>query len=251
MLSFDTFNDPVIEFRKPFTPTLGLSIAPYKTPHFEGTGALYLRESEDSKRVFLLTCAHVARPSLAQGNMGLTGKARSYPYEHIIALGSSGYTNALTSMMGAIGNMDYSIENWQTMLHQLGEPQEGESVVVTKRRKELLALMESAKEKIDETNTFHTKIVKQWTVPDQRIIGQIIHVEPISVDVAPHSFTKDWALIALYDEKFDWATFKGNKVYIGMFSILASIPPFWLTVLFPCRRQPLNAGLPPDYVLPA
>ena len=63
MLSFDPLNDYVPEFCKPFTPTLGLSIVPFKTPHFEGTGALYLCESKDSKRVFLLTCAHVAQPS--------------------------------------------------------------------------------------------------------------------------------------------------------------------------------------------
>jgi hypothetical protein len=34
MLSFDPFNDSVPEFRKPFAPTLGLSIAPFKTPHY-------------------------------------------------------------------------------------------------------------------------------------------------------------------------------------------------------------------------
>jgi hypothetical protein len=73
MLSFDPLNASVPEFRMPFTPTLGLSIAPLKTPHFEGTGALYLRESRDNKRIFLLTCAHVARPPV-HGNTGLARK---------------------------------------------------------------------------------------------------------------------------------------------------------------------------------
>jgi hypothetical protein len=226
MLSFDPLNDSVPEFRKPFTPTLGLSIAPFKTPHFEGTGALYLREGKDSKRVFLLTCAHVARPP-AHVNTGLAHKTTSHPRERVIALGNSGYTNALKSMMGAIGDLDRSIKDWQAVLRRLGEPQEGESAVTTRRRDEHLALVESAKEKIDETNKFHNEILKRWTVPDQRIIGEVVHVEPIDVNVAPHGFPRDWALIELYDDKFDWAMFKGNKVYVGTFSILAgNVPQF-------------------------
>lgn len=62
MLPFDPFNDSIPEFTKPFTPTPGLAIAPLKRPYYEGTGALYIRENNESGRVLLLTCAHVARP---------------------------------------------------------------------------------------------------------------------------------------------------------------------------------------------
>ena len=48
------------EFTKPFTPTLGLAIAPLKSPHYEGTGALYIHEKNKDDWVLLLTCAHVA-----------------------------------------------------------------------------------------------------------------------------------------------------------------------------------------------
>ena len=54
--------DPIADIQHPFTPSLGIQIAPRATPHFEGTGALYLRESSQSKRVFLLTARHVALP---------------------------------------------------------------------------------------------------------------------------------------------------------------------------------------------
>jgi hypothetical protein len=252
MLSFDPLFDYVPEFRKPFTPSLGLSIAPLKTPHFEGTGALYLRESKDSKRVFLLTCAHVARPPPVYGNTGLARKTTSHPREHVIALGNSGYINAIKSIMGAIGDLELSIEDWRVVLRRLGDPQEGESATIIKRRKEHLALVESARQKIDEIDTFHNEIVKLWTIPEQRIIGEVVHVEPIGVNVTPHGFTRDWALIELYDDKFDWATFRGNKVYVGTFSILARIvPQFWLTVITPCRRQPPVVRLRQDHVPPA
>lgn len=56
--SFDPLLDDVPDLRKPFTSVLGLSIAPLKCPHFEGTAA------KDDKRTAILTCAHVARPTL-------------------------------------------------------------------------------------------------------------------------------------------------------------------------------------------
>ena len=62
LLSFDPSVDPVPELRSPFTPTLGIQIAPFKTPYFEGTGAVYLREGGQSDRVFLLA----ANTSLAR-----------------------------------------------------------------------------------------------------------------------------------------------------------------------------------------
>ncbi|EJC98230.1 uncharacterized protein FOMMEDRAFT_137152 [Fomitiporia mediterranea MF3/22] len=80
LLPFNPLVDPIPDFRKPFTPTLGLSITPFKTPYYEGTGALYFRLSRDDDRVVLLTAAHVARPLP--------------PREEIVALGSMGYQNA-------------------------------------------------------------------------------------------------------------------------------------------------------------
>ena len=62
LLLFNPIHDPVPELLKPFTPTLGLSIAPLKATYYEGTGALYLRLSSTDKRTVLLTAAHVARP---------------------------------------------------------------------------------------------------------------------------------------------------------------------------------------------
>ncbi|KAG8891324.1 hypothetical protein FRC01_014764 [Tulasnella sp. 417] len=74
LVSFNPLLDPIPEFRKPFTPTLGLSIAPLKTPHYEGTGALYFRLGKDDERVVLLTAAHVARPPPAYPNAGTSRK---------------------------------------------------------------------------------------------------------------------------------------------------------------------------------
>lgn len=118
-------------------------------------------------------------------------------------------------MVGAIGDLYRSIKDWETVLRRVGEPKEGESANVTNRRNEHLDLVDKAKAKIVEIDTFHNEILKRWTIPEQRVIGEVVHVEPIAVNVAPDGLTCDWALIELYNDKFDRSTFKGNKVYIG------------------------------------
>ncbi|KAI5808812.1 hypothetical protein DFH27DRAFT_607145 [Peziza echinospora] len=82
---------------------------------------------------------------------------------------------------------------------------------VTDRRKEHTPLElggEGEGEDIRDRTRSHNEILKRWTIPE------VVHVEPIAVNVPPKGFTRDWALIELYNDKIDWATFGGNKVYI-------------------------------------
>ncbi len=64
-------------------------------------------------------------------------------------------------------------------------------------------------------NAIHDEVTKHRAIPDQRVIGFVLHSEKVEVSVEPHNFTKDWALIELHDEKIDWPTFRGNMVYVG------------------------------------
>ncbi|KAI5999616.1 hypothetical protein EDD15DRAFT_2237830, partial [Pisolithus albus] len=169
MLPFNFLRD---SFRKPFTPALGLAIAPLKNPQFEGTGALYFRESRDSRRVFCLTCAHVARPR---------------------------------------------------------------------------TLMKQSKKNIDAIYELHGEVIRRWTVPVQRVIVEVVHVEPITANHAPHGFTRDWALIELYNDKFDWDKFPGNKVYLGgNISFLQ-----YLSQMYPRPEDSANSDYPMDGLLQA
>ncbi|KAL1665822.1 hypothetical protein GGF50DRAFT_113803 [Schizophyllum commune] len=83
--------------RKPFTFTLGLSIAPHAMPRYEGTGGVFIRLSTDDndKRVYLLTCAHVARPPPEFENVAYTRKYTSQPLEKFVLHGTDSYANAL------------------------------------------------------------------------------------------------------------------------------------------------------------
>ncbi|KAH9015502.1 hypothetical protein EDB84DRAFT_1671037 [Lactarius hengduanensis] len=168
-----------------------------KSPHFKGsTAALYFHLSKDNRCTAILTCTHVAR--------------RWQPHEEFVALGNMGYTNAIKVMMHTIGDLLYSIDAWNDALVRLGELVEGENkkIKITERRRQYEKL-------IEEVKTLHDEATKRRTTPDQRVIGFVLHSERIEVSVKPHSFTKDWGLIELYEEKIDWSTFQGNKVYVG------------------------------------
>ncbi|KAK7032242.1 hypothetical protein VNI00_013200 [Paramarasmius palmivorus] len=192
-LSFDPLRDPVPELLKPFTPTLGLSIASLRMPYFEGTGALYFRVSNANNRTVLLTAAHVVRLPV----FGMTCRHNSQAAEEIVALGYKGYSNAITSMLSTIGDLASSIEIWKDNIARLPEPVEGE---------------DEDEQTVDKRQD---DITKYRTTLAQRTIGSVLHVEPITVSDGPHHFTSDWALIELHEEKIDWKSFKGNQIYIG------------------------------------
>lgn len=229
--SFNPLVDPISDSRKPFTPTPGLFIAPLKTPHYEGTGSLYFRLRKDNDgdddRVVLLTTAHVARPPPVHTNTGMTRKHSSQPREQIVALGSSAYEDATNSIMSTIGTLARSIRVWENNIARLGKFVEGENPGATKTRQENQYEVDRAKDRIKELNSLHDEVTKRRTNPSQRIIGFVLHAEPIVVSDGLHRFTRDWALIELYREKIDWDTFQGNKVYVGTFPISSRSSSFW------------------------
>lgn len=246
LLSFDPLDD-VSDLRKPFTAALGLSIAPLKYPEFEGTAALYFRLGKDDKRTAILTCAHVAFPPPVYANMNMARKKTRPTRQKFVALGYTGYDNAITAMIVTIGNLLRSIEGWNDTLGRLGEPVEGENSKVTERRKEHVELVAKAMKKIKEVNALHDEVTRYRTTPNLRVIGFVRHSENIEVSDGPHNFTKDWALIELYDKKIDWATFKGNKVYIGG---NLSVADFHNT-MFPHPVDQANYQYPQDDLLQA
>ncbi|KAG0128864.1 hypothetical protein HOY82DRAFT_621389 [Tuber indicum] len=193
-----------------------LSETPSETPsQSSGTGALYFHLGRDDDRVALLTAAHVARPPPQFANAGMSRKGTSQPREEIVALGTIGYQNATNALMATIGNLARSIAVWKKVVRRLGDPVDGENVADTARRLEIQGEVEKATKMIDSLNKLHDEVTKLRTNPDQRVIGCVLHAEPIVISDGPHGFARDWAFVQLYKEKIDWATFPGNKVYIG------------------------------------
>ena len=157
-----------------------------------------------------------------------------------MALGHMGYNNAIKSMIGTIGHLIDSIEAWNDVIDRLGDPIKGENRKITQRRQQHVDLVLKAKEKIEEVNILHDEVTKHRTTPDQRVIGFVLHAQKIGVSVEPYGFTEDWALIELYEEKIEWSTFKGNKVYVGTLSPISLSPShFHLTYTSPLITLPI------------
>jgi hypothetical protein len=114
--------------------------------------------------------------------------------------------------MAAIGTLARSVAVWNKEIARLGEFVEGEDVAVTEKRQDNQREAEKATRLIDNLNKLHDEVTKRRTNPDKRIIGFVLHADPILVSDGPNEFTRDWAFIELYNEKIDWVTFPGNKV---------------------------------------
>ena len=217
LLEHDPSEDPIADIRYPFTPSLGIQIALKDTPHYEGTGALYLCESSQSKRVFLLTARHVALPPPIYSNQLYSRKAPSQHRIDVVVLGSKAYTDALEGMMRNIEREFTYIEIYERELDHLGEAVEGEKARRTRAREEYQTKLARARQTISDLNDFHGDIAKYWSTPSQRVLGYVLHAPPISLATGPKQLTEDWALIDLDLDKIDWDTFKGNVVYLSTF----------------------------------
>lgn len=215
LMNFDPLLYSVPALRKAFTHVLGLSIAPLKSPHFEGTGGLFFRLNKDDKRVALLTCAHVSRPSPLFENKTMRRKNDSQPREDIILLGTGAFEAAVQAIMKFIGDQALCVARWETQLRKLGEPKEGEAPSFPRRRKELTDSIDAARNKIEEADQLHSQVTKHRTTAAQRVFGFVLHCEKIEVGVGPHKFTNDWSFIQMDEDMVDWGNFIGNKLYVG------------------------------------
>ncbi|KAI6143781.1 hypothetical protein BKA82DRAFT_860065 [Pisolithus tinctorius] len=245
LLSFNRLVHRDLELRSPFTPMLGIPIAPLKTPCFEGTGAVYLRESRESDRVFLLTVAHVARPPPIHSEHPLSRKRSSRAREKIVILGDSAYTDAIDRMLGTIGDELASIQICNEHIEKFGPVVEGEPSWKTCAREESQDSAEKAQRMIDNVNKIHDEVTKHWSSLSQRVIGDVVHAPPIAVDDGPRHFTQDWALISLYHDRINWDTFQGNKIFVGG---NISIVDF-IKKMHPHPEGRSNFNYPPDGLL--
>ena len=100
---------PTADARGPFTPALGLRVAPKATPHFEGTGGLYLCEGGESDRIFLLTVRHVVLPPSICHSDIYACKDNSKPRHEVIFFGTNAYRDVVGSIMNKIGRQAFEV----------------------------------------------------------------------------------------------------------------------------------------------
>jgi hypothetical protein len=223
LLNYALSIDPTVDLRIPFTPTLGLQIAPKAFPYIEGTGCLYLCEGGESDRVLLLTARHVVLPPNKYPNEHYHRKNNRIPRIMVMHLGSRAYQNALKAVTSQIYGWDVRADYYKEQLDGLGKhvKDEGEdSKTASERQKfkckleKTLARAEASKASVSK---FHRDITSLWSMESQRILGHVVYAPPISVGTGDGRFTEDWALVELDRSKFNWDTFQGNVMHIGTF----------------------------------
>lgn len=195
---------------KPFTPTLGLSIAPQKSSHYEGTGGLFFKLSSaaDDKRVAVLTCAHVSQPPPVSRNDEYMRKNDSQPRKDIILLGNGSFDAAVEAIMKFIGDQTVAISAWENSRSRLAA-QRGP------KYDELTGLINGARVKITAANQLHNEVTKNFTTTASRVIGHVFYCAKIEVGQA--GFMWDWSFVVLDEDKINWDEFKGNKMFVGTF----------------------------------
>jgi hypothetical protein len=213
------FMDPTADVSSPFTPALGIPIAPQRTPHSEGTGALYLHESSQSDRVLLLTARHIVFPPLKHKNELYVRNSSSEPghVENVLILGSKAYSDAIADMLAQIGVETILIDTYKRQLEALGKATEGDNDKVTTARQVWQDNLTKAERTITNIYNLHGSITRNWTTVGQRFLGNIIHAPPISFGTGPKEFTEDWAIINLFHDKINWDKFRGNVIHLGTF----------------------------------
>lgn len=231
LLDYDLSVDSTADVRAPFTPALGLQIAPKAFPYFEGTGCLYLYEGGRSDRVFLLTARHVALPPSEYPNEHYNRKNNSIPRREIIHLGSRAFQNALEAITAKIGHEDLMIDICNDKLEDLGQAVEGEDAKTATKRKEFEDSLAKAKASKESVYEFHGNVTRLWSAESQRILGHVLYAPPISVVTGDKRFTEDWALVELNCGKFDWNVFRSNVIHLGTFRSI-SLRSSSLTIIF-------------------
>ncbi|KAJ6625106.1 hypothetical protein B0H10DRAFT_1942713 [Mycena sp. CBHHK59/15] len=172
----------IAEFAAPFSSVLPLAIAPLKGPHYEGTASVFLRRNADSKRPL------------------------------------RGFEAAVTkteSRIGTLQKIKATAEKSITRLQDQEAAGTGDPERITNALGREEGNVKDATVNIEGLNHLHTHVVKTMRTPAKRVIGRVLHADPVGPSSGPEPFTIDWAVIELSEDAIDWDTFQGNKVYIG------------------------------------
>ncbi|KAK6359597.1 hypothetical protein TWF696_000747 [Orbilia brochopaga] len=196
------------DLQKPFSTALGLHIASREMPYFEGTAALYIKESSQSDRVLLLTARHVVFPPSVFKNETYVCKSTSKREHEILLLGSMGYEHALKKITDKIQDERSGIERDQGAIAQLCEDPEAHA---HQKLLDSIAIRERA---IKAAEDFYDDISRNWNQMSRRILGHVVYAPPIVYGCGPKKFTQDCALIELHLSKIDLDKFRGNVLFI-------------------------------------
>jgi hypothetical protein len=140
-----------------------LQIAARATPHFEGTGGIYICEGGESKRVFFLTAWHVVSvipPNAGRNELYALTKV-SQPCHDILLLGTKAFQDVLEFIMAKIGRQAILVDHYKEELKGLGEAGDAhDDNAQAKERKKFKDMLQEVVETVDTLDEFHGMVMK-------------------------------------------------------------------------------------------
>ena len=132
-------------------------------------------------------------------------------------MGHKALHNFVVSIQGHIGLMNSNVDYLEKQLgfSPLLTRSKGEGPNAEKAKRHLEEYqreLTKTRKAIDELKKLFLKMKKQWTKPNDRVIGHVVWAPPISV--SPHSYTVDVCVIKLDKKKF-LPNFRGNVLDLG------------------------------------
>lgn len=208
--------------REPLTPSLGLSIAPATANGSDTQGALgvyfTVGDGEDGKEKLLgLTSRHVVFPSSSsKANEDYT-HAASDPKEEIQLLGTKGYENFLDSIRRRVRLHGFSVDIFSSRIKSYEEKllvaaaSDRGDEILTKKLARTRAELDETNRAIEALEKFYGDVERNWSRPEDRIIGHVIRAPAVKVD--EEGYIKDIAIIELDQMKFEEC--KGSFIDLG------------------------------------
>ncbi|KAI9065013.1 hypothetical protein FKP32DRAFT_1685234 [Trametes sanguinea] len=196
------------EFRHPFASTLGIPIAPFKDPRYEGTVGLFLTQGNGKEDILALTTAHVARPPpIFIDNIGVAKGAYDLAQDEIIVVGTQTYQDAVRRVERMVG-----------LLVKYGDGKRSVPVDTPglwNHKFDFQHVM-YAHHHIPQLSPLHTSVTKYMSITDNRRLGYVLATDPIGASSnGPNAYTSDWAVIKVNSEAFAMDNFRGNAVFVG------------------------------------
>jgi hypothetical protein len=134
------------------------------------------------------------------------------PRLEVIHIGAKAFQDALQDIMNKDEHDAIMVDSCRAEIESLGK-----NVAAASTGEALEVKLVEAKASQASVAKFHDDITRSWSAEIRRVLGYVFCAPSISVSTGEKQFTEDWALIELYDDKFDWDTFQGNVIHFGMF----------------------------------
>lgn len=175
---------------------------------------MYLAEGGDSKKVLLVTAAHVLFPPTKGPDVDYARTNTSAPRRNVLLLGTEAFKKLVESIKIRINQHNVMVDSYQEQITRFEA--RADNIGATEKLKNAQSLLEETNNSIMALQKFISELNKEWKNPGQRILGHIARSPRITCGVGTEGFPEDYAVVEL-DSSIIENTFRGNVIDLGRY----------------------------------